>query len=57
VFMPLRYIVYQKTDSSDVYISFLRPSAFADQFKSGAMSEVAAVLEGDMVNVLAELDF
>ena len=57
VFMPLRYIVYQKTDSSVVYISFLKPSAFADQFNSGAMSEAAAVLEGDMVNVLAELDF
>jgi uncharacterized protein (DUF302 family) len=57
VFMPLRFIVYQQEGASLASISFLKPSAFARQFNSSSLSEVATVLEGDMTDVLDEMVF
>lgn len=57
VFMPLRFIVYQETGSDLASIAFLRPSAFARQFDSPPLAATAALLEGDMTDVLEELAF
>ena len=57
VFMPLRFIVYQEEGAGLASISFLKPSAFARQFNSPSLSEVATVLEGDMTDVLDEMVF
>ena len=57
VFMPLRFIVYQEEGANLASISFLKPSAFARQFSSPSLSEVATVLEGDMTDVLDEMVF
>ena len=57
VFMPLRFIVYQETGSGLASIAFLKPSAFARQFDSPPLAATAALLEGDMTDVLEELAF
>ena len=57
VFMPLRFIVYRKPGENADYISFLKPTAFARRFDSAPLAEVATALEGDMNDVLEELDF
>ena len=57
VFMPVRFVVYRKAGASDVSISFLKPSAFARGFGSPRLVAMAAVLEGDMTEVLDELAF
>ena len=57
VFMPLRFIVYQRPDADRVFVSFLRPSAFARRFDSPPLAEVAMRLERDMEDVLEELFF
>ena len=55
VFMPVRYIAYQKLDDSIPHIAFLKPTAFAHLFSSEPLAEVAVKLENDMYHVLDEL--
>ena len=55
--MPLRFIVYQKAGADAASIAFLKPSAFARQFDSPPLAATAALLEGDMTEVLDELAF
>ena len=55
--MPLRFIVYQETGSDLASIAFLKPSAFASQFDTPPLAATAAMLEGDMTDVLDELAF
>ena len=57
VFMPVRFVVYRRAGTSDVSISFLKPSAFARGFDSPPLAEMAALLERDMTEVLDELAF
>ena len=57
VFMPLRFIVYQRPGADRAFISFLRPSAFARGFGSPPLAAVAAALERDMADVLEEMFF
>ena len=57
VFMPVRFIVYQKLDASTSNIAFLKPTAFADLFDSEQLTRIAAQLEQDMILVLDELSF
>ena len=57
VFMPVRFIVYQKLDASASNIAFLKPTAFAGLFDSEQLTRVAAQLEQDMIQVLDELSF
>ena len=57
VFMPVRFIVYQKLDASTSNIAFLKPTAFAGLFDSEQLTRVAAQLEADMMQVLDELSF
>jgi len=57
VFMPVRFIVYQKLDASTSNIAFLKPTAFADLFDSEQLTRVAVQLEQDMMQVLDELSF
>ena len=57
VFMPLRFIVYQKTEADNASIAFLKPSAFARQFDSSPLADTAEALEGDMTEILDELGF
>ena len=55
--MPLRFIVYQEQGSDRASIAFLKPSAFARRFDSPPLAATAALLEGDMTDVLDELAF
>lgn len=57
VFMPLRFIVYQRPGTDRTFISFLRPSAFARGFDSPPLAAVATALERDMADVLEEMLF
>ena len=57
VFMPLRFIVYQRPGADLAFVSFLRPSAFPRRFGSPPLTEVAMRLERDMEDVLEELFF
>ncbi len=57
VFMPVRFIVYQKLNASTSNIAFLKPTSFADLFDSEQLTRVAAQIEQDMIQVLDELSF
>lgn len=58
VFMPARFAVYEQLDDDAVYISFLKPTAIARLFGSGArMMETATKMEKDMNDVMASADF
>ena len=57
VFMPLRFIVFQRTGAEIASIAFLKPSAFARQFDSPPLAATAAMLEEDMTEALDELAF
>lgn len=55
VFMPVRFIVYQRRETPSAYVSYLKPTAFARLFESASLQQVAAILEKDMRDVMAEL--
>ena len=57
VFMPVRFVVYQKEEETTAHISFLKPTAFASLFESEALFQVADQIEKDMINVLEELAY
>lgn len=57
LFMPVRFIVYQKLDASTANIAFLKPTAFAALFDSEQVTRVATQLEADMMQVVDELSF
>ena len=57
VFMPVRFILYQVRGGTSAFIAFLKPTAFARLFDSEAVTQVAAVLEEDMHDVLEEVAF
>ena len=57
VFMPVRFVVYQKNETASVNISFLKPTAFAALYASQPLMRVAAKLEKDMTDVLEEVDY
>ena len=57
VFMPVKFIVYQPVAEKKIYISFLRPTAFAHLFNSKKMIRIAKILEQDMYEVLEEIVF
>jgi len=57
VFMPVKFIVYQPVEEKKIYISFLRPTAFARLFNSKKMTGIAKILENDMYEVLEEINF
>ena len=57
VFMPVRFIAWRLAGESRAYVAFLSPVAFARLFDSPALARVAAELEGDMRDVLEEVDF
>jgi uncharacterized protein (DUF302 family) len=57
VFMPVRFVVYQKEEETTAYISFLKPTAFASLFESKALFRVADQIEKDMINVLEEVAY
>jgi len=57
LFMPVRFIAYQKLDTPTSNIAFLKPTAFAALFNSEQLTRVARQLEADMMQVLDELSF
>ena len=57
VFMPVRFVVYQKEEETTAHISFLKPTAFASLFESEALFRVADQIEKDMINVLEEMAY
>jgi uncharacterized protein (DUF302 family) len=57
VFMPVRFVVYQRVDETTVHIAFLKPTAFAALFNSKPLMQVATQLEEDMLDVLEEMAY
>ncbi len=57
VFMPVKFVVYQLAGEDRIFISFLRPTAFARLFNSKKMIRIAKILEQDMHEVLEEIIF
>ena len=57
VFMPVKFVVYQADNKEQVFISFLKPTAFAAFFNSERMMSFAQTLEEDMYEILDEIIF
>ena len=57
VFMPVKFVVYQSDNHDEVFISFLKPTAFASIFKSERMMRIAEILEKDMYEIMDEIIF
>ena len=57
VFMPVKFVVYQADNKGQVFISFLKPTAFASIFNSDGMKRIAEILEKDMYEILDEIIF
>jgi len=57
VFMPVRFIVYQKSEKEPVRVSYLKPTAFASLFGSKKMLEHAVKIGKDMESVIEEAGF
>ena len=57
VFMPVKFAVYQSDNQEQVFISFLKPTAFASIFNSERMTRFAEILEKDMNDILDEIIF
>lgn len=55
VFMPVRFVVYQTKQDNEIYIAFLKPTAFARLFDSKSLMQVASKLDEDMNDVLEEV--
>lgn len=52
VFMPARFAVFQPNDDARIDIAFVKPIAFARLFDSEPLTESAAKLTEDMINVV-----
>ena len=57
VFMPVKFAVFQADNKEQVFISFLKPTAFARSFNSDGMMRIAEILEKDMYEILDEIIF
>jgi uncharacterized protein (DUF302 family) len=57
VFMPVRFIVFQRFEPEEINIAFLKPTSFARLFNSNKMMSFAKSLEQDMNYVLEEIVF
>ena len=57
VFMPVKFVVYQAVNKEQVFVSFLKPTAFASIFKSERMMKIAIILEKDMDEIMDEIIF
>ena len=57
VFMPVKFAVFQADNKEQVFISFLKPTAFASIFNSDGMKRIAEILEKDMYEILDEIIF
>ena len=57
VFMPVKFAVYQADNKEKVFVSFLKPTAYASIFKSERMMKIAIILEKDMDEILDEINF
>ena len=57
VFMPVKFAVYQADKKEQVFISFLKPTAFASIFNSDGMKRIAEILEKEMYEILDEIIF
>ena len=55
--MPVKFVVYQAVNKEQVFVSFLKPTAFASIFKSERMMKIAIILEKDMDEILDEIIF
>ena len=55
--MPVKFAVFQVDDKEQVFISFLKPTAFASIFNSDGMMRIAEILEKDMYEILDEIIF
>ena len=57
VFMPARFIVFQRQNDVRTQLAFLKPTAFARLFDSEELPRWARTLEKDMHEILKELRF
>ena len=51
VFMPVKFVVYQADNKEQVFISFLKPTAFASIFNSDEMMRIAEILELSLIHI------
>jgi uncharacterized protein (DUF302 family) len=57
VFMPVRFVVFQRFEQEEIHVAFLKPTSFARLFDSNKMMNFAKSLEQDMNYVLEEIVF
>ena len=57
VFMPVRFVVYQRQEENSAHVAFLKPTAFARLFDSKPLMQVATQLEQEMIDVLDEMAY
>lgn len=57
VFMPVRFSVYQPSNNSAVYVSYLKPVAIANLFGSKRMLEAAKEIEKNMEQIIETASF
>ncbi|MDX1513827.1 MAG: DUF302 domain-containing protein [Gammaproteobacteria bacterium] len=57
VFMPVKFIAYQRSGDPDARVSFLRPTSFARLFKARGVMDIAEQLEKDMDDVLTDIAY
>ncbi|MCP4295551.1 MAG: DUF302 domain-containing protein [Proteobacteria bacterium] len=56
-FLPSRFLVYQKLDSTNVIVSYQKTTVVAQLFDSPELLEYTTRLEEDIYHVLEEIDF
>ena len=55
VFMPLRFVVYQKIEETTAHIAFLKPTAFAQLFGSPPLIDEVNAVHGYVMPMIATL--
>ena len=53
--MPARFLVYEEEKREGANLAFLKPTAFAEMFKSDNLMKLAEIMEKDMVEISEEL--
>jgi uncharacterized protein (DUF302 family) len=56
-FLPSRFLIYQKLDSSIVYVAYQKPTTIARMFNSPELLKFAVKFEKDIEHVLEEISF
>lgn len=57
VFMPQKFVVYQRPGDKNIIVSYLKPTSVARLFGSKKMMKPAEKMEKDMEEILDSVDF